>query len=188
MPEARVQQNPPPKTSPLLWPTRLCIVLAAALLGLGLIGPCMTIRPGMGEFESWVRLLKPVLLRPSTYSVLGGIDAMIRHGNAGIGTLLLVFSCLFPIAKLALMAYAQQQLATAARPGRWLGAVHQTGKFSMLDVLVLAVIVVAMKGLPGNSTVTLHWGIWAFAGSVLLSLAASVLLTRMEATATPAAP
>jgi hypothetical protein len=50
----------------------------------------------------------------------------------------------------------------------------------MLDVLVLAMIVVAIKGLPGSSEIRLGWGVWAFAGSVVLSLIASVLLHKLE--------
>lgn len=160
--------------------TRLCILLAAALLGLGLVAPCMTIVPGMGDLDSWVRLLKPSLLRQSQYSVLSGILSMIAHGNIGIGLLLLFFSCLFPTAKLAVMAYAQQVLADRRPAGWWLAVAHHTGKFSMLDVMVLAMIVVAIKGLPGNTDIRLQWGVWAFAGSVVLSLIASILLHRLE--------
>ncbi len=160
--------------------TRLCILIAAALLGLGLIAPCMTIVPGMGEMESWVRLLKPSLLRQSQYSLLSGILSMIEHGNEGIGLLLLFFSCIFPALKLAMMAWAQQVLADRRPAGRWLTIVHHMGKFSMLDVMVLALIVVAIKGLPGNTDIRLQWGVWAFAGSVVLSLIASVLLHRLE--------
>ena len=43
-----------------------------------------------------------------------------------------------------------------------------------------ALIVVAIKGLPGSTEVKLGWGVWAFAGSVVLSLIASMLLHRLE--------
>ncbi|HEX8324165.1 MAG TPA: paraquat-inducible protein A [Tepidisphaeraceae bacterium] len=164
----------------MIWPIRLLTLLAAALLGLGLIAPCMTIQPAFGEFENWVRLLSPDSTRPSTYSILTGILAMMHGGNRGIGILLLAFSCFFPTLKLALMAWSTQKLADRRRAGIWLTLVHHAGKFSMLDVLVLAMLVVAIKGLPGGSQITLGWGVWAFASSVVLSLIISMLLHTLE--------
>lgn len=160
--------------------TRLCILLAAVTLALGLVAPCMVIVPGFGELDSWVKLLKPAMLGQSEYSVLGGTVTMMRHDNVGIGLLLLFFSAFFPTAKLAIMAYAQQMLAQHRPAGPWLGMVHQTGKFSMLDVLVLALFVITLKGLPGSSEIRLQWGVWCFAASVVLSLVASILLHRLE--------
>jgi len=40
----------------------------------------------------------------------------------------------------------------------------------MLDVLVIALLVIAIKGLPGGSTVTLGSGFYCFTFSVLLAL------------------
>ena len=164
----------------MIWPIRLLTLLAAALLGLGLIAPCMTIQPAFGKYETWVHLLNPDYTRPTTYSVLTGIIAMMHHGNRGLGILLLSFSGFFPTAKLATMAWSTQKLADRRRPGVWLTLAHHTGKFSMLDVLVLALLVVAIKGLPGGSTITLGWGVWAFAGSVVLSLVVSMMLHTLE--------
>ena len=166
---------------------RLLTLLAAALLGLGLVAPCMTIRPGFGDYETLVRLLHPDYAAPSTYSVLSGILAMARQDNQGLAVLLFCFSAVFPTAKLAMMAWATQKLADRRRPGVWLTLAHHTGKFSMLDVMVLALIVVAIKGLPGGSRITLGWGVWAFAGSVVLGLIASVLLHTAERRLTTAA-
>ena len=162
------------------WLVRLLTLLAAALLGLGLVAPCMTIQPAFGRFDPWVRLLNPSLVTPTTYSILSGIGSMIRNDNAGVGALLLAFSVAFPTAKLAVMAYATQKLADRRPAGAWLMVAHHTGKFSMLDVMVLGLIVVAIKGLPGGSRITLGWGVWAFAASVVLSLIASILLHGME--------
>lgn len=159
---------------------RLILLSSAILLGLGLVGPCMKIIPNFGEFDSWIRLLKPAAGKTSEYSVLSGILAMIDHGNVGIGLLLLFFSALFPTLKLAVMAYATQTLSTDGRAGWLLTVAHHTGKFSMLDVMVLALIVIAIKGLPGNTQVQLGWGVWAFAGSVVLSLVGSMVLHRLE--------
>ena len=168
-----------------VWPVRILTLVAAALLGLGLIAPCMTIYPEFGQFTPWVKVLRPSLVTPTTYSILSGIFSMIRGGNVGIGLLLLAFSVAFPVAKLAVMAYATQKLADRRPAGAWLTIAHHTGKFSMLDVMVLGLIVVSIKGLPGGSRIVLGWGVWAFAASVVLSLIASILLHRMERDITP---
>jgi uncharacterized paraquat-inducible protein A len=65
--------------------------------------------------------------------------------------------------------------------GRLFRLAHHTGKFSMLDVMVLALLVIAIKGLPGKSSLRIEWGVWAFAASVVLSLLISLLLHRMDA-------
>lgn len=159
---------------------RIIILLAAIALGLGLVLPCMTIVTSFGEYDSWIRLLKPGLHRTREYSVLSGILAMIQGGSVGIGLLLLFFSAIFPTLKLAIMAWAVQVLEQKRSTGWLLEAAHHTGKFSMLDVLVLALIVIAIKGLPGSTEVRLGVGVWLFAGSVIGSLVASILLHRLE--------
>ncbi|HEY0009039.1 MAG TPA: hypothetical protein VGB55_09985, partial [Tepidisphaeraceae bacterium] len=61
-----------------LWLIRATLLVAAIFLGLGLVAPCMTIQPRFAEYDSWVRLLKPDAARPSSYSVLSGILALIN--------------------------------------------------------------------------------------------------------------
>ncbi|MBC7783704.1 MAG: paraquat-inducible protein A [Burkholderiales bacterium] len=164
------------------WTARLTILLAAVLLGIGLVAPCMRIVPHFGAYDSWVRLLRPSMGRTSEYSVLSGILTMIEQRHLGVGLVLLFFSCVFPTLKLAVMAWGVESLARGKRTGPLLQMAHHTGKFSMLDVLVLALIVIAIKGLPGSTEVQLGWGVWMFATSVVLSLLASILLHRLEQT------
>ena len=156
--------------------TLLLVAASAVALGVGLTGPCMTVVPHAGELEGWVRLLKPEALRPSAYSVVGGIAALWSHGNAPLGALLFGFSVLFPAAKLAVMAWAAAHESDAARHGPASRVAHHAGKFSMLDVLVVGVLVVAVKGLPGGTEVHVGWGLYLFAASVILALLAGVAL------------
>jgi hypothetical protein len=46
----------------------------------------------------------------------------------------------------------------------------------MLDVMVIGLLVLAIKGLPGGSEVRLGWGIGAFTASVGMALVGSALL------------
>ena len=46
----------------------------------------------------------------------------------------------------------------------------------MLDLLVVALLVIAIKGLPGGTQVTLDWAAPAFCASILLTLYFSSVL------------
>ena len=162
-------------------PARRSLVLAlvaasAVALGVGLTGPCMTVYPNAGEWTGWVKLLRPRMLRPTTFSVLTGIRSMWRHDAEGLAGLLFAFSVAFPTAKLAVLAWAAAHQNPDAPHGVAGKLAHHAGKFSMLDVLVIGLVVVAVKGLPGGTEVRAGWALWAFAGSVLAAMAASVLL------------
>ena len=163
-----------------LWLIRACLVVSAVLLGAGLAGPCMEIRPAFGAMDGWVRLLKPAMTAPTRYSVIGGVLALLRNGSIVVGVTVLVFSVVFPTVKLALTASATAALAAGRSSGALVKLAHHAGKFSMLDVFLVGLIVLAIKGLPGGSQVTLGWGVAAFAGSVVLSLVASLGVSRIE--------
>lgn len=161
---------------------RLLVLASAALLGLGLVAPAMTITTSFGRYDGWLRLIAPEMVREEqvTYSLLGGIMTLFDLGNAALGILLLAFTCVFPTLKLMLMGWAAQTLMDGGRAGRLLSLAHHAGKFSMLDVMVLAMLILAIKGLPGSSELRVEWGVWSFAASVMLSLVASLLLVRLE--------
>jgi paraquat-inducible protein A len=163
-----------------LWSVRAGIAASAVLLGAGLAGPCMAIEPSFGNLDGWVRLLKPALARPTRYSVFSGITTLIHNGSIALGLLLLAFSVIFPTAKLAVMAAATAALAEGRSSGPLMKLAHHAGKFSMLDVFVVGLIVLAIKGLPGGSRVTLGWGVAAFAASVVLSMLTALVIQRLE--------
>lgn len=160
---------------------RLILMVASVLLGLGLVGPCMTITPSMGEpWDSWLVWLDPSELEPTTYSILGGILELMRTNSLALGLLLMAFSVVFPAIKLATLWWGVTVLRQGSPNGWALWITHHAGKFSMLDVMVIAVLIVAIKGLPGDTDIAINWGLFAFASSVLLSIVASTLVTRME--------
>jgi paraquat-inducible protein A len=163
-----------------LWSVRGLIALSAVLLGVGLAGPCMSIEPSFGTLDGWVRLLKPELTRPTRYSVIGGIATLFRNGSTALGALLLAFSVVFPTIKLAVMSAATTALSEGAPSGPLMRLAHHAGKFSMLDVFVVGLIVLAIKGMPGGSKVTLGWGVATFAASVVLSMVAALAIQRIE--------
>lgn len=163
-----------------LWVSQLLLLLAAVLLGAGLVSPAMTIQPKFGPFDGWVRLLNSNMSQPTTYSLLGGIVVLLRGNNLGIGLLLLGFSVVFPTLKLALTSWATARIARGGQGGVSLWLAHHGGKLSMLDLLVIAMLIIAIKGLPGGSTIDTRIGIWLFSGSVLCGMIASTLVHHLD--------
>lgn len=148
------------------------------LLGIGLFAPCMTVTPRMGTIEGLGRWLG-LVDEPRTYSVATGVLQLLRGGNVAIGLVLLFFSVLFPVTKLVVLRAA---LADARR-GHPAGRAHEIaaryGRYSMADVFVLALMVVASKSFPGGTTVDVRWGAFAFAAAALLSMAIARGVARL---------
>lgn len=138
------------------------------LLLTGILLPCMTIYPQVGAFTSFIKMLAPKEFEPTTYSISSGIITMIQNGGVGIGILLFLFSIIFPVWKLATFVYFTYRTKTT--PSRSLNIAIKLGKYSMLDVFVVAVLVIAVKGLPGDSKMVLEPGIYFFTASVIMSL------------------
>jgi len=146
---------------------------AHVLLGVGLFAPCMTVTPRAGPLEGLGRWLG-LVDEPKTYSVVTGVLQLLRGGNVPIGLVLLLFSVLFPIAKLVILRAA---IADGAA-GRAHDLAARFGRYSMADVFVLALLVVVSKSFPGGTTVEVRWGAFAFAAAALLCL---VLAARVSA-------
>ena len=138
------------------------------LLVTGVLLPCMTVYPKAGAFTSFIKMLAPKEFEPTTYSIISGIFSMIENDNIAIGVMLFFFSVVFPIWKLSTFIYVTYRKKKT--PSKSLELAVKLGKYSMLDVFVLAVLVVAIKGLPGGTRLDLEAGIYFFSASVLLSL------------------
>jgi uncharacterized paraquat-inducible protein A len=138
----------------------------------------MTVTPRLGKLDDLGRWLG-LVDEPRSYSVATGILQLLRGGNAAVGAILLVFSALFPVAKLVILRAA---LADARR-GHPAGPAHDLaarfGRFSMADVFVLALVVVVSKSFPGGTTVDVRWGAFAFAGAAMLSLVLASRVARL---------
>ena len=158
------------------------LLLAAATLGLGLTGPCIRIDPHFGDYDGWVRLFADeAFTQPRAFSILSGIAKLREQGQFPLAAILFAFSVVFPAAKLTALAWADRRIAAGHPGGPALWLAHHGGKFSMLDVFVIGVLVVVLKGMPGTTAVELGWGLYTFAASVLLSIVASLLLHLREA-------
>ncbi|MBC6406269.1 MAG: paraquat-inducible protein A [Rhodospirillales bacterium] len=103
-------------------------------------------------------------------SILGSAVRLWRQGEVFLSLVLAIFSILLPLLKLAVALYLWF-LAPVTRPGflRTLNWIELLGKWSMLDVFVVALAVVALQ-ISIVSDVALHAGIYLFTLAVTLSL------------------
>ena len=159
---------------------KLLILLSSVALGIGITAPTITITPEIGEFTgelSWViELLHPEKLAPKTYSVIGTIGLIIKKDWL-LGTALIVFSILFPVTKLGFYWLSINSPAGKSRARSFLRGIDRFGKFSMAEVFLLALIMLFIKDLPGMGA-KLHYGIYVFSASVILSLLISILMPK----------
>lgn len=81
------------------------------------------------------------------FSLVGGIMELFRGGQVFIGIVLLVFSVIFPYAKLAALLVATSSLVSLSPLAR--KRLHHvaviTGKYSLLDILVVALMIILVK-------------------------------------------
>lgn len=136
----------------------------------------MVPRLGEGWREAALKRFLGDQLTPQTFSVVSGIATLLKEHEFGIGCLLMVFSVAFPVLKLALVFIILNHERRDHAP--LVHCLAHAGKWSMLDVLVVAIMVLCFKTFPGGTRIEMNWGAYAFAASVLLSMLAVFCLKR----------
>ncbi len=145
------------------YPARLDIFLyLLALMGL-LLAAQLTPVLSIKKFVFW----------KSSYSLWSGMIGLFHDRHYGLAIILLVFSILFPFTKLAVLMALWVGRFTDARRQDVLKWLERLGRWSMLDVFVVAMIVVIVKT-GGALQAQPRLGIYLFASAVLLSM----VLTR----------
>ncbi len=139
------------------------LVLSTALLLIGLSLPL---------------LYSQKLFWESTYSVWVGILALWRQGEQLLATLLFFFSILFPSVKLLALAIIWfVKLSEHKRVVllHWLGLL---GKWSMLDVFVVAILIVLVK-LGPFVKIEPRAGVYVFAAAIVASMFTTMHIDRL---------
>ncbi|HSM31253.1 MAG TPA: paraquat-inducible protein A [Woeseiaceae bacterium] len=114
---------------------------------------------------------------PMTYSVFGGGMNLIQQGSVYLGLTILCFSVVFPIAKLlGLIAIIWIQ-SGPRKQFRRLRILEFLGKWSMLDVFVVATLIGAAQ-LGILSDVSARDGIYLFMFAIVGSIMLTVAVTH----------
>lgn len=148
------------------------LALSAVALGFGWSLPVVTLRRGLTHH---------------TYSVLAGIVALGRDGNVLLALVLFAFSIVFPAVKLALLAATLVRRGERARSVRLLRWLTLLGRWSMLDVFVVVILVGSVQlGLLSSGEP--RAGVLAFGAGILLSIVTSMTLELLASEGQPEPP
>ncbi len=110
----------------------------------------------------------------ATPSLMEVTTGLWTHGDYAIAIITALFSLVFPLAKLAVLHIAAFPSASGAPAiPHWFKAL---ARWSMLDVLVVALVVFAAKT-SGLASAAAKPGLWFFALSVVLTALASRIVT-----------
>lgn len=139
---------------------RTLILASLTLLGTGAFSPLLT--------------TERFYFFSNTFSLISGIRQLVANEQLLIAVLITLFSLCIPVAKAGVIWAAASGDATS-RP--LLLIADSLGKWSMLEVFIAALLIIALKLGPVVDA-TLHYGVWLLAASVLLSGIASQLVAR----------
>lgn len=148
--------------------------IAVVCLGFGLMMPAMRIDAEGGGIKGFIMAF--ITPGPSSYSILSSIWALIKNAavmDILLGITVFLFSVVLPIVKLGLFYH----ILNGGNPkSSMAGFVHRWGRFSMLDVYIVAILILTIRSLPGGAQIKPSWGLILFTTSVLLSLYISMRL------------
>lgn len=135
---------------------RVILWITSALLGVGLVAPIIT--------------LHKFVLIENTFSVISGVIELFREGQFFLFIVITGFSIVLPLLKILLLG---RVLSTKdnnpVNIRKYMHWMHSYGKWSMLDVFVVAILVVSVK-LGAIASVEMRYGLYAFAAAVILKM------------------
>jgi len=135
---------------------RLLLGCTSFFLGVGLVAPIIT--------------LKKFVLIENTFSILSGVMQLLKEGQFFLFIVIAGFSVVLPLLKIGvlykLLSVKEKQSENLAKYLHWM---HLYGKWSMLDVFVVALLVTAVK-LGAIASVEMRFGLYAFAAAVVLMM------------------
>ena len=152
----------------------LFLAVACLLFGAALALPVFSITPGAGDLTGWVRMIRPQDMAQIQQALLAGIRLLWTEGNPALAAILTVFCIVFPLFKFTVLW--TEVYGARVDTGIWGRLCRITAPYAMVEVFVLAILVMIVKGLPGGSVIEVKEGAWCFTGSVILSLIAANLL------------
>ena len=142
----------------------LLIVTALVTLGIGVWLPIVT--------------LEKLVFSSHTYSVITGVVELYQNGNILLAGLILGFSVAFPAIKLIALLVIWFHGTSKAERHRSLAWLEILGKWSMLDVFVVTVMIGSVQlGILAEGTV--EPGVYVFGAAILLSIAATFVVGRV---------
>lgn len=134
---------------------RILLLTAFILLISGVITPVMTITK--------------LVFMENSFSILSGLRDLFIQQQYMLFLLILILSIILPFIKILLLAWALQVKNNEGKLKKLIEMIHHYGRWAMLDVLVVALLLVAVK-LGAIASVEIHLGLYYFAAAVLITM------------------
>ena len=106
----------------------------------------------------------------NTISLFSGLISLLKEGQVVLFLIILSFSIILPAIKLGfLFIVLNKRTNNNDTVWVWLHWMEQYGKWSMLDVFIVAILLVTIK-LRAIANVEVHYGLYAFTVSVVITM------------------
>ncbi len=114
----------------------------------------------------------------NTVSLMSALADLWREGQYALFAIIAIFSVLFPLIKIGLLFYLQFSTRLwQSQHEKLIHGLDVVGKWSMLDVFVVAILLVSIK-LGPMADVTVHYGIYLFAAAIIMMMLLSKYVVR----------
>ncbi|MCX4188225.1 paraquat-inducible protein A [Methylophaga sp. OBS4] len=144
---------------------RWLLILSTGLLVSGLFLPMLTITQ--------------LVVISNDFSVISGIIELWKAGQYVLFTVIGAFSILLPLAKIGLLfKLLQKQHRPHPVKMKLLTLMHDYGRWAMLDVMVVAMLIVSVK-MGAIASIQIHAGLYVFGTAVLLIMLTTQFTVRL---------
>lgn len=131
-----------------------------------------------GIFLPMITISKFIVVNNS-FSVVSGALELFSDGQLLLFLLVVGFSIVLPIMKITVLF----KLLSLIEPNdpktrRYLHLMHDYGRWAMLDVMVVAVLIVTVK-LGAIASIEVHFGLFVFGAAVLLIMLITNRIVRL---------
>ena len=121
----------------------------------------------IGVFLPMLTLTKFYIAKNS-FSIISGLVELFNDGKFILFILIAGFSLVFPILKIAvLFKMLLAKSLSDKKLKKYLHLMHEYGRWAMLDVMVVAILIVTVK-LGAIASIKVHIGLYVFGAAVLL--------------------
>ncbi|MCO4757022.1 MAG: paraquat-inducible protein A [Oceanospirillaceae bacterium] len=144
---------------------RWLLILATALFVTGICLPMITI--------------SKFIVVSNSFSVISGVLELLSNGQVLLFAVVAGFSIVLPLLKIGvLFKLLSAGSFQTPKMKRYLHLMHEYGRWAMLDVMVVAVLIVTVK-LDAIASIEVHGGLYVFGASVLLIMLITNKVVRL---------
>lgn len=155
-----MNETPPAVKPPRIYRQREITLLLGLLI-------LTTVLFAFGIFLPMLTLSKFIVVKNS-FSVMSGVIELLQNGQILLFLIVVSFSIVLPILKIAILFKLLRNLnPISTRIEKYLRLMHDYGRWAMLDVMVVAILIMTVK-LGAVASIQVHYGLYVFGSSVLL--------------------